>query len=147
PCLVEAWRANVNALNSHTCMLNIIGLNGVFYFSCLMSLRWADGVIALHIRHMASNDSPGKYDADVLKEIWPFFSTLLMFQGTTDADSSDIRALVPKLRTLKGGCGSDFVGETAERSCDFLVGDRCVYLSLPNPCIVLLANVGKAWAS
>jgi hypothetical protein len=124
PRLVNAWKENEGALNSHACMLNVIGSNGVLYFSRFMSLPEARGMAALQIKRMASSDFPGNYSPDDLGEIGQYLSTLLMFQGDADVEPQHKAAVLPKLRKIVRRYKSDFPGETAERCYEFLSGDR-----------------------
>lgn len=131
PRLVDAWKANEGALNSHTCMLNLIGSNGILYFSRFMRLPESRGMTALQIQRMASSNFPGNYDRDDLGEIGQFLSTLLMFQGDADVEPQHKAAVLPKLLKIERRYKKDFSGETAKRCYDFLSGDR--FTSHPDP--------------
>jgi hypothetical protein len=101
PRLVNAWRANEGALNSHTCMLNLIGSNSHLYFARFVRLPEARGMAALQIKRMASNDFPGNYDSDDLGEIGQFLSTMLMFQGDEDVEPQHKAAVLPTLQSCE----------------------------------------------
>ncbi|KAF4598773.1 hypothetical protein EYR38_007181 [Pleurotus pulmonarius] len=121
PALADQFRTDPSALSPSMTLMNTVSHTP--YFARFLKTPGGQGIVALHVKHMAQDPDVGALDTDRIGEVTQFLSTLLLLQGMVDVEQADKTALMHKLRLWVQVYRGQFAAGTSSRCIASLTSD------------------------